>query len=275
MTISIPDTLTIDYSEQYMMSIRLRPGGLSFSAYNPSEGQSFFFREVEFTRAIPYIASLKEVFFANDFLSWTYKRTHILSVSPQYMLVPDLIDVEAQGMALLSFGFTAPEKRALSDPLKEEKAIVLYSINEEVYEFCLRSLCNPAFIHHITPQLMLWIKSYSSGQPNGMYAVLHHRMMDVACFTEGKLLLVNTFPFDQREDLLYYILYVWQQTGMNQSADRLSLAGDAMLCSHVTESLRPYIRHIGRIEIPSEAYLLGGEILHAPMDLISLSVCAL
>ena len=36
MTISIPDTLTTDNSEKYIVSIRLRSGGLSFSAYSPS-----------------------------------------------------------------------------------------------------------------------------------------------------------------------------------------------------------------------------------------------
>ena len=36
MTISIPDTLTTDNSEKYIVSIRLRSGGLSFSGYDPS-----------------------------------------------------------------------------------------------------------------------------------------------------------------------------------------------------------------------------------------------
>ena len=34
MTISIPDTLTTDNSEKYIVSIRLRSGGLSFSGYD-------------------------------------------------------------------------------------------------------------------------------------------------------------------------------------------------------------------------------------------------
>ena len=52
MTISIPDTLTTDNSEKYIVSIRLRSGGLSFSGYDPSAGGSFFYRETEFDRAV-------------------------------------------------------------------------------------------------------------------------------------------------------------------------------------------------------------------------------
>ena len=63
MTISIPDTLTTDNSEKYIVSIRLRSGGLSFSGYDPSAGGSFFYRETEFDRAVSFISSLKEFFF--------------------------------------------------------------------------------------------------------------------------------------------------------------------------------------------------------------------
>ena len=81
MTISIPDTLTTDNSEKYIVSIRLRSGGLSFSGYDPSAGGSFFYRETEFDRAVSFISSLKEFFFAHEFLTWTYKRINVICVS--------------------------------------------------------------------------------------------------------------------------------------------------------------------------------------------------
>ena len=81
MTISIPDTLTTDNSEKYIVSIRLRSGGLSFSGYDPSAGGSFFYRETEFDRAVSFISSLKEFFFAHEFLTWTYKRINVIAWS--------------------------------------------------------------------------------------------------------------------------------------------------------------------------------------------------
>ena len=73
MAINLSDKLTADHSENYIMSIRLRSGGLSFSAYSPSVNESFFYRDVEFDRTRPYVSSLKECFFENDFLTWFYK----------------------------------------------------------------------------------------------------------------------------------------------------------------------------------------------------------
>ncbi|MFQ6927562.1 MAG: hypothetical protein ACLRS8_04890 [Parabacteroides merdae] len=44
------------------MSIRLRSGGLSFSAYSPSVSESFFYRDVEFDRTRPYYLFSERMF---------------------------------------------------------------------------------------------------------------------------------------------------------------------------------------------------------------------
>ena len=194
MTISIPDTLTADNSGKYIMSIRLRSDGLSFSGYNPSESETFFYRNVEFDRTKPYVSSLKEFFFEHEFM---------------------------------------------------------------------------------TPQLALWKQQSRMLIPRQLYVVLHRKMMDVVCFAQGKLLFVNTFEYDKPDDILYYILYVWKQVGMDQERDQLHIYGGVSLRNSITTTLRNYIQYISPAEIPSDAYLLGAEVVQAPLDLIALSVCEL
>ena len=111
---------------------------------------------------------------------------------------------------LLSFTFSAPENKCLHNLLTREAAEVVFGMDEEVYEFCSRSLINPSFIHHMTPQLALWKQQSRMLIPRQLYVVLHRKMMDVVCFAQGKLLFVNTFEYDKPDDILYYILYVWR-----------------------------------------------------------------
>ena len=141
MTISIPDTLTTDNSEKYIVSIRLRSGGLSFSAYSPSVSESFFYRDVEFDRTRPYVSSLKECFFENDFLTWFYRQVNVVCVTSQYTLVPAAVFQEKQKAELLAFTFSSPEGRCLSNELKDEPAELVFGVDEDVYEFCSRSSC--------------------------------------------------------------------------------------------------------------------------------------
>lgn len=275
MPISIPDTLTVDNSEQYRMSIRLRSDGLSFSGYNPSVHESFFYRNTEFDRTKPYVASLKEFFFGHEFLSFMYKQVNVVCVSSQYTLVPEDIFLEKQKAELLSFAFSSPADKCLNNLLPGESSEIVFGIGEEIYEFCSRSLINPRFIHHMAPQLALWKQQSGASLPRRMSVVLHRKMMDVVCYEQGSLLFANSFLYEKADDILYYILYVWKQVGLDQEKDQLSICGVPVLQVQLTSTLRNYIHHISPAEIPSEAYLLGPEVVHAPLDLIALSICEL
>lgn len=257
------------------MSIRLRSGGLSFSAYSPSENETFFYRDVEFDRTRPYISSLKECFFENDCLIWPYKQVHVVCVTSLYTLVPEEVFEERQKEELLAFTASSAVGHCLSNKLIGEHAELVFGMDEEVYEFCSRSLVNPHFIHHVSPLLSLWKKQSHARLPRQLYVVLSRRRMDVACYAQGNLLFVNSFEYEHTDDILYYILYVWKQTGMDQQKDQLRLFGDVPLRSAVTGTLRNYLQYIDPQEIPSEAYLMGPEVLQAPLDLIALTLCEL
>ncbi|SEF89962.1 DUF3822 family protein [Parabacteroides chinchillae] len=274
MTISIPDTLTGN-SEKYIVSIRLWSGGLSFSGYIPSEVGSFFYREAEFSRTVSYMSSLKEFFFEHDFLNWMYKRIYVVCVSAQYTLVPGDIFDEKRKNDFLSFNFSTPEKKCLNNALKADRMEVVFGLDEEAYEFCSRSLLNPCFVHYMTPLISLWSKQSRTSLSKRMYVVLHDGMIDIACFTQGNLLFVNSFEVTVPDDMLYYILNVWREVGMNQVKDILYLAGNSMLRNTIMSTLHTYLQQVHLMEIPSEAYLLGVEIGQVPMDLISLSICEL
>ena len=181
---------------------------------------------------------------------------------------------EKQKAGLLAFTFHLP-KRCLSNELKDEPAELVFGVDEDVYEFCSRSLVNPRFVHHVGPLLSLWKKQSRARLPRQLYVVLHRRRMDVACYAQGNLLFVNSFEYEHTDDILYYILYVWKQVGMDQQKDQLRLFGDVPLRNDITNTLRNYLQYIDPLEIPSEAYLMGSEVLQAPLDLIALSLCEL
>ena len=241
MAINLSDKLTADHSENYIMSIRLRSGGLSFSAYSPSVSESFFYRDVEFDRTRPYISSLKECFFENDFLTWFYRQVNVVCVTSQYTLVPAAVFQEKQKAELLAFTFSSPEGRCLSNELKDEPAELVFGVDEDVYEFCSRSLVNPRFVHHVGPLLSLWKKQSRARLPRQLYVVLHRRRMDVACYAQGNLLFVNSFEYEHTDDILYYILYVWKLLLMYQQKVQIRLLVRVSVAYDVYNRLAKFI----------------------------------
>ena len=273
MTISIPDTLTSDISEKYIMSIRLRSGGLSFSGYAPSVGGSFFYREVEFDRSVSFISSLKELFFTHEFLTWSYKRVDVVCVSPEYTLVPSAFYDEKKCDQLLGYVFSSKESRCMSNELKELESELLFGMDEEIYEFCSRSLLHPYFKHYMSSLLIDWKRRSRFATCRQLYVVLEQKRMDLACYDRGKLLFQNSFRVDHLNDIAYYILYVWKQEGLDQQVDQLLLTGQSTSRLDVIHLLKAYLRHIESVDIPSEMYLLGEDVAKAPMDLISQIIC--
>ena len=275
MTISIPDTLTIDNSGKYILSIRLCPDGLSFSAYNPSEIDTFFYREVEFEQSKPLITSLEDCFFSNEFLTWTYKQVNIVYVSTQYTIVPEEFFMEKQKEDYLSFLFSEPEKKCLSNPLTDEEAEVIFCMDNEIYEFCSRSFIYPYFIHYITPQFSFLQRLGRTQLQKQMYVVLHPQTIDIACFDRGKSVFMNSFTIEQSNDILYYILYVWKQFNMDEQQDRLYIYGEESLVKETDQLLSVYQIQTQPIQIPAETYLLGQQVAKTPLDIIALSSCEL
>ncbi|MCD7976470.1 MAG: DUF3822 family protein [Tannerellaceae bacterium] len=270
MIISIPDKFTIERSEKYILSIRLRPDGLSFSAYNPLEADSWFFREVEYKKEIPFLIALKELFFENDFFSWSYKKTNLIFTDTPYVLIPtSLLQVKEDS---LSFIHSSPGERVLVNPLTAQNASLVYGVNGEVYEFCSRSLINPDIFHSLTPLLSLWGEQKKG---KGMYLIVRKNEIDILCFDSGRLSFLNTFQYIHRDDILYYVLYIWEQMNLEQMKDALYVVGELLIQKEVIKGFSVYLNQVYPVEIPADAYLLGDDIQQASMDLIALSVCGL
>ncbi|MDF9829265.1 DUF3822 family protein [Parabacteroides sp. PF5-6] len=272
MTISLPDTLTVDNSGKYIVSIRLRSDGFSFSGYRPSTPGSFFSREIGVEKGESFAESLKETYFAHDFFSWTYKRIRIITETNRYTVIPKSLYDEKRKQEFLDFTLSDPGAFCVGNEWKEK--VLLYPMDPEVYEFCSRSFINPQFYAHLIPQLMWWeqesLKKHTAAQ---VYVSLHEKMIDICCFRQGDVQLVNSFEVNRPEDILYYILYVWKQLELNQEKDLIFVHGKPDVVNRLTELLRTYLRQVAPVEIPSEAYLLGREMALAPMDLIALSIC--
>lgn len=274
MTISLPDTLTIENSGKYILSIRLLPDGLSFAGYIPAVPGSFFYRKARFDSGISVLASFKEFFFAHDFLTWPYKQVRFQVVTPQYTLVPTSIFEEKRKEEFLSFQFSQPENHCLTNPLPDAQTVLLFGIDREVYEFCVRSFIDPLFIHYITPQLLLWKRQSLLSFPRRMYGIIQDKTVDIFCYNRGELLFANTFAVKCTEDILYFLLYVWRQLEFDQQKDMLYLSGDKGDYHSLQKDLHTYLREIHPVEMPSEAYLLGTEMAQVPIDLMA-SICEL
>lgn len=277
MTIQLPDALTAERAGKYSVSIRLTPDGLSFSGYCPGEAESFFYVPVTFRREVPCLAAVKELFFANDCLTWSYRSLRLVYVTQSYTLLPDGLFPEADKPALFAFNFCNVATAHLTNriPVGTETVELIYGIDEELWAFLHRTLAAPEFMHYLAPSLRAWSNQSLALLRRALFVVLHDEMLDVACYTRGHLDFINTYRLEQPDDAVFYLLSVWRQQGLDPRQDLLYFSDGSACGDRQLSSIRGYLRNIRPMPVPSEAYLVGSEAVQAPMDLISLLACEL
>jgi hypothetical protein len=251
------------------VSIRLWPGGLSFAGHIPSEKGSFFHAETAFDPVVSYPQALKDTFFEHVFLSYPYRHVYIVYVSRLYMLAPKPVFAEGREETLMSFVFSVPGRKILHEPLPALEAELVYSLPEEVHAFCCRSLIRPQFTHAVAPMLLRWREQNLPCYRKQLYVSVHENTMDAACYDRGVLTFLNSFDAGNAADLLYYILYIWKQTGMDQVEDRLLLFAPASLYRELKETLKKYVNCIAAVESPRTV----ATATRVPLDIVSLFGC--
>ena len=124
-------------------------------------------------------------------------------------------------------------------------SVLLYSMDHEAYEFMVRSLVNPQFIHFLSPMLSDWRKKSLECYPKQLYAVIHDGLLDIICFEQGELLFVNSFDYETENDVIYFIMYVCKQLAVNQLEDAVLFYGDKAVCSKIMPVIKKYM---GRVD---------------------------
>ena len=258
MTIHVPDTLNAVTAENYHVSIRLCPDGLSFSGYTPDDKGSFFTETVTLKRDVPMIQSLKDIFFNSPCMSYVYRSLYVINVSEKYTIAPEGLFSGKEKDELFSFCFQEEKGvKVLVQPLTAIHAFLIYAMDSEVYEFLMRSLVNPVFMHFLSKLLLAWHKKSLTCYQKQLYVMLHPSFFDLVCFERGELLFLNAFHHKTDADIIYSLMYVCRQIGMNQLEDQLYFCGDQKKSQSVMTTIENYIRHTCYLPLQIDKYSLG------------------
>lgn len=275
MRFTLPDTFDMDRSDRYVLSLRLQVNGCSFALYDPLVEGSFHYQEVQYNKKQTPITNLKEFFFDNPFLALPYKRLFVICCSSQFTCVPSVIYEEEDKEKIYAFNLSEQGGKILAHALPVAGMHLVYSLDTEIYEFLHRSLLNARFIHHTAPMITFFQDKLRMGYVKRMLVNPQEGSVDILCYAENGLLMVNTFPCKGVEDMVFYVLYAWKHLRLNQLKDQVLVAGERKEKDQLIEVLSQYIKHILPYEATSECLVREDDIKTIPFDQLSLSLCEL
>jgi hypothetical protein len=149
----------------------------------------------------------------------------ILAGSAQTLLPRELYRAGDIG-EVLDFNYgPAPDSVAMAQPVAAIDAQLLFRFPSAWNAACQALLPAPGYVHHLAGLVeALFLQFKNRNEP---VVLLHLRQghADIVVKRGRKLLLLNSFPCQGVEDVLYHTLNVYEQLQLNPEEDLLVLAG--------------------------------------------------
>lgn len=267
--------LDFNNTEQYSLSIRLSTDGFSFSIYNKTNGDDFYYRTFPVNTQRSMAANVKAFLSATEELKYKYKQINILIHSPRYTIVPlDLFEDESMEQI---FYLNIREQRneiILCNILSGSSSVIIFSLDKLTHVFLSEQFPKARFFSSISPQIEYLSTKNKSGECKRLYANINQRDIDIIALDGEKPLIVNTFSSPSPSDINYFILNIWQQTGFDQKKDELYLSGLTEIKKIIIPELQKYIKNIYSInpQTESDGFKIS-DIEDIPFDIQSLILC--
>ena len=235
-------TNTALYQDQLIVRITRRT--LAFAVTDKTADAQVAYEPYTVRSGISMAANLREAFKSAALLQRGYKRVNIL-VDVAVMLVPieEFQEEDMQGLYRYTFGLDDGDT-VVHQVLPDLNAVAVFPINKDI-----KLVVDDHFTDvRITPLIRsIWTylhrKSFI-GMSKKLYGYFHDKKLELFAFSKNRFKFYNSFELDSSRDAVYFIMYVWEQLGMDKTSDELHLVGDIVDSDGLRISLSQFIRKV-------------------------------
>ncbi len=247
----IDETFDLNQTRNYHISIQAGLSGYSFSVLDPVRNKyillkHFVFRPEEMSPVL-LEEKIDEIHGNDEFLEREYKTVLFSYQSPKYTLIPAPLFNKQNLRTFFEFNHILDDlDQIYYNEYKSIDAYNLFVVPSELSNIVYKSFRNVKFFHQVTPLIENGLINH--GKRNSYKSVianLYGNYMDILAIRGDKLLLCNTFPLKNEEDLVYFVLYVYEQLKLKGEETPLFISGEMQKNSHAFDLLKSYIKNIG------------------------------
>jgi hypothetical protein len=271
------ETLDINSTENYEMSLQVSPDNLSFCILDAIRNKYILIRSFgpENNRSFSS-EQIADLISRDDFLTKKYKKVHIIMPSPKSTLVPAPLFDPGRKDDYFSFNHVTAESNViLNNKLNDPDSFLLFAVSKPIYEL-MRNIY-PAVhpLHHLR---VLFDQISHIRKSAGEYYIHVHVEADffnLIVFNNNTLQFSNAFNYRNISDIMYFILNVFRSMGIKQE-ETIYLSGLTERYDDLFSNLSLYIRNVKFSEPTGSftfSYVFNDTDLHKYINLLSVVNC--
>lgn len=263
------------YKGRSSLTVRMDKGGFSFSLYDPASEEGFRFIPYDINPVISMMANVKAALQSQPLLKDAYNNINFLFTGETALIPADLFKEEDAG-TYFHFQYPALDNYDVAyNHLPHTRAVLLFAIERGLRPLLADEFPKASFYSVLSSVTEHFCGLSRFGNNRKLYLYFYNGKVCIEVFDRGRLKFMNEFNFDgQKENVLYYVAYVWKVCGLDAEEDRLYMTGDiGGMKQPLLGQFRRFYRNVFYINPSSEFNEASvSKVEHVPYDVQSLLV---
>jgi hypothetical protein len=237
-----------DSTLSYYLYSRIAADGMSFSIFDPERKKHLALFDYPFEEALEWEKLpeiLDKIIAQNDWLKKFYKSSFITIANNKSSLVPTPLFEPGKAPDYLKLNAEINDSSVLfTDNFKSIDAKNVYSVPNELTKRLKKYFPSGKIMHSGTVLIDVVLNNYKHVAKKQVFINVSPFFFDVLVHEGSQLIFFNTFQHHTKEDLNYFLLFVYEQLKLNPEEIPLIITGNIQKTSHEYELLQKYIRNI-------------------------------
>lgn len=234
---------------------------LALEAYNYSKsGEEAFIKTI---KSFPWFSNVTSV--------------SLGVVSDKITLVPQPLFDEKSKVQYGKFNFENHSERIIrSAKVRSAACVSVFAIEDKTEKLYLENFPGIKIVHAAMPFIEAVLTKDKNENIEKAYLNIRSESIELAVTKNGSLLYYNTFSYATSEDVIYYLLFAFEQLKINPEIIALQLMGEVERNDSVFSIIHKYVRNvsfIGRNTHFNYSYRFNAIPEHAFYSLFSQYLC--
>lgn len=238
-------------STKKALSIQINLNGLSFCILNKSDQSIEHLHEVDFEKPLtPHelLPHLKAELGSKTIFSQDFNEVVVVHQNELSSLVPeDLFDEKNSADYLKYNSKILKSDYIANDSISLARAKNVYVPYVNINNYIFDTFGQFVYKHSITVFAETLLKLKRVDHSKKVFINVNTNSFEMVVLQNNELLLTNVHQYYTKEDLLYFVLFTYEQMGLDTDTDELILSGRIERNDELYECLYTYIRTISFI----------------------------
>lgn len=264
----------------YHLSVQISPDGFFFTVLDIPKGKYIVLNGYNFFTKRPrlLLKHVKEVFEKEDLIRLDYKSVDILYSTRLFTIVPKALYANDDAESFLSFNNLHEEGFATMKNLFHRAELwCIYDIPQNLSDYLKQVIPAAKLNHNLLPLIEVVLKNNrNSPVRQQVHLNFFREYFEMVVVNGAKLIQCNIFNYKTERDILYYVLYIFDQLQLSPETTDLVIHGHLPQVSPVYHLLKKYVRRTAFAKLDSTyqySYTFSQLPEHYFTSLLSLYKC--